>query len=254
MSLCRVAALAPVFVALACTSVPRTEASADSGELPRAAPGVLYAIGAGLGDTVQPYQLDEDEVREVARGMGDAALGKPTAAQRTEAIAAKMREFHQARLEELARREEHAGAFLLEQATHEPGAVKTETGMVLRILEPGSGPKPTIFDLVSVNYRGTLRDGSVFSSNEGAPPEKSQLGATTRCWQEALGAVAAGARVHVVCPPSMAYGPGGSYGMVPGGAVLSYDLELVAIERKPPPPNWNPEWDVKPQPPIGAPR
>jgi hypothetical protein len=57
--------------------VPRTEASADAGELPRAAPGVLYAIGAGLGDTVQPYQLDEDEVREVARGMAMRRSASP---------------------------------------------------------------------------------------------------------------------------------------------------------------------------------
>src|SRR2546422_868463 len=81
------------------------------------------------------------------------------------------------------------------------GALKTETGMVLHVIDPGSGPKPTLFDYVSLNYQGTLRDGSVFYSNQGKPPERSQLGVNTRCWQEALGAVAAGARLHVVCPP-----------------------------------------------------
>jgi FKBP-type peptidyl-prolyl cis-trans isomerase FkpA len=251
MSLCRVIALAPVFVSLACATAPQAEVPAAAGELPRAAPGVLYAMGAGLGDQLQAYHFDEAESREVARGLSDAALGKPTAAQRTEEIAVKIGEFHQARLEELARREEIAGAYLLEQAAHEPGAVKTETGMVLRVIAPGSGPKPTIFDIVEVNYRGTMRDGSVFYTNEGKPPDKSQLGVTTRCWQYALGEVAAGARVHVVCPPELSYGAGGWPGVVPGGAVLTYDLELVSVEPRSPPPNWQPEWDVAPQPPLG---
>jgi FKBP-type peptidyl-prolyl cis-trans isomerase FkpA len=254
MSRSRLAAVAPVLVSLACASAPPAEGPAAAGGLPRAAPGVLYSIGASLGEEVQTYQLDEGEVREVARGMSDAALGKPTGAERTEEVAVHVGEFHEARLKELARREELAGGFLLEQAEREPGAVKSETGMVLRVIEPGSGPKPTIFDYVSVNWKGTLRDGSAFLSNEGKPPERSQLGVNTRCWQEALADVAAGARLHVVCPPELSYGWGGWPGMVPGGAVLSYDLELVSIEQRPPPPNWQPDWDVKPQPPIGSPK
>jgi len=253
MSLRRIATLVPVLVCLACASVPRGEAPADANDLQRAKPGVLYAIGAALGDHVKDYHLDEDEVSEIARGMTDAALGKPTAAMRTEEIGAQVNEFHETRLKEVARREELAGAFLLEQAAREPGAVETESGMVLRVIEPGTGPKPTIFDLVTVNYRGTLRDGSVFFTNEGKPPEQSQLGVNTRCWQDALAEVAAGARVHVVCPPSLSYGWGGWPGVVPGGAVLSYDLELVSVERKAPPPNWQRDWDAKPQPPIGSP-
>jgi FKBP-type peptidyl-prolyl cis-trans isomerase FkpA len=194
-------------------------------------------MGVVLGEQVKDYHFDDAELREVARGMTDAAFRKPSQVARTEEIGAKVGEFHEARLKELARREELAGAFLLEQAAREPGAVKTEGGAVLEVIEPGSGPKPTIFDFVSVNFSGTLRDGGVFTSNEGKPAERSQLGVKTRCFQEALGAVAAGARVHVVCPPSLNYGWGGWPGVVPGGAVLSYDIELVSIEPHAPPPN-----------------
>jgi FKBP-type peptidyl-prolyl cis-trans isomerase len=254
MSLCRVVVLAPVFVSLACASPPPAEPPADAGDLPRAAPGVLYAMGAGLGDAVRTYHFDEKEAREVARGLGDAAIGKSDPALRTPEIGQQLAEFHQARLMAVSRREELAGAFLLEKAAREPGAVKTETGMVLQVLEPGSGPKPTLFDIVAVNHRGTLRDGTVFYTNEGKAPERAQLGTTTRCWQEALGTVAAGGRIRVVCPPSLNYGWVGWPGVVLGGAVLSYDLELVSVEQKAPPPNWNPDWDVTPQPPIGSPR
>ena len=252
MSPCRVAALVAVLVSLACATAPPPEAPAEAGELPRAQPGVLYAMGAGIGEQVYAYHLDDEELSEVVRGMSDAALGRSDAALRTAEIGQELAAFHQTRLTELARREELAGAYLLEQAAREPGAVRTETGMVLRVIEPGSGPKPTIFDLVTVNYRGTMRDGTVFHTNEGKPPDRSQLGISTRCWQEALGSVAAGARLHVVCPPSLTYGAGGWPGVVPGGAVASYDLELVAVEPKAPPPNWKPDWDVKPEPPLGS--
>jgi FKBP-type peptidyl-prolyl cis-trans isomerase FkpA len=249
MSLSRVAVLAPVLLSLACTSIP-ADSPAEAGELPRAEPGVLYAMGAGLGDQVRTYHFDEEEVREVARGMSDAALDQSIPELRTAEIGEQLARFHQTRLTELAKREKREGEYLLEQALREPGAVRTETGMVLRIIEPGSGPKPTIFDIVAVNHRGTLRDGTVFHTNEGKPPDRSQLGTDTRCWQEALGAVAAGARLHIVCPPEISYGWGGWAGVVPGGAVVSYELELVAVEQKAPPPNWNPEWDAKPAPPL----
>ena len=240
MSLRRVASLVLVLGALACDSAPPAADTATAGasDLPQAGPNVLYVIGNSLADQVTEYRLDESEAREIARGLTDGALGKADPALRDEKMGAKIAEFHEARMKELARREELAGAFLLEEAEREPGMVKTEGGAFLKVIEPGSGPKPKLYDLVAVNHHGKLRDGSVFDSNEGQPPEKTQLGVNTRCWQEALGAVAAGARLHVVCPPSLNYGWGGWPGVVPGGAVLSYDLELVSVEPQPPPPGW----------------
>jgi len=220
--------LASVFGWLACAgATPHGEPRED---LPRAEAGVLYAIGTSLGQTLDVYELDEEEAREVARGLVDSAAHHPYAGVRTEETAQQVTTFHETRVQELARREELAGQPLLDSAASEPGAVRTETGLVLRVLEPGTGPSPTTLDWVTINYRGTLRDGSVFYTNEGQAPYHVQLGTTTRCWQQALGAVAKGARLHAVCPPALSYGWGGWPGVVPGGAVLSYDLELLAVE------------------------
>ena len=220
--------LASVFGWLACAgATPHGEQRDD---LPRAEIGVLYAMGSSLGTILGSYELDEEEAREVARGLIDSAAHRPYAGVQTEETAQQVTAFHETRLQELARREELAGQPLLESAASEPGAVRTETGLVLRVLDPGTGPHPTIFDWVTLNYRGTLRDGSVFFTNEGEAPYRVQLGTTTRCWQQALGAVAEGARLHAVCPPALSYGWGGWTGVVRGGAVLSYDLELLAVE------------------------
>jgi FKBP-type peptidyl-prolyl cis-trans isomerase len=225
-----IAGLAVMLRSRACASPPPPSGAR---ELPEAGAGVLYAIGASLGAPIKSYQLDEDEAREVARGMIDSARGQPYAGVLTPETAGLVVQFNELRLKELARREELAGARVLEDAEGEPGAVKTDSGMVLQVIEPGSGPSPTIYDHVRINYHGTLRDGKVFYSNRGAEPVRVELGTTSRCWQEALGSVAAGARLHVVCPPSLGFGWGGLPGVVPGGAVLTFDLELVSVEPTP---------------------
>jgi FKBP-type peptidyl-prolyl cis-trans isomerase len=193
-------------------------------------PGVLYAIGDSLGDQLKPYELDADEAEEVARGLLDHALGRAYTGTRYEALSDRVAAFHELRSQEVARREELAGAAALERALSEPGAVKTESGMILNVLDPGSGTPPTIFDYVTVAFEGRLRDGTVFDTSRGKAPTVAQLGTTNRCWQESLGSVGVGARLRVACPPSLGYGWGGWPGVVPGGGVLIYELELIRIE------------------------
>jgi FKBP-type peptidyl-prolyl cis-trans isomerase len=217
--------------ALACATSP----SPSNSELPRAKPGVLYAIGANLGRQISMYELDEDEAREVSRGLTDAARNKPYAGVMTPETAGYLGEFTELRLRALARSEEEAGAPLLEAAAREPGAHEFESGLVLRVIEKGSGPAPTIWDFVTIRYHGTLRDGTVFDSNRDKDPQRFRLGATMRCWQEAFTSVTAGTRMHVVCPPALGYG-WGSTGDVPGGSVLTFDLELLSVEPMPEPP------------------
>lgn len=254
MSLRRAAVIVTVLLPVACDAPPPVDDSpaAKASDLPQAAPNVLYAIGAALAEQVKSYQLDEAEAREIARGLTDATLGKVGDEVRSSEMGARVKEFHEARLQELARREELAGAYLIEQAAREPGALKTESGAILHVIEPGSGAKPNPYDLVFLNHEGKLRDGSVFRTNQGSPPEKGKLGTHTRCWQEALTAVAAGGRVRVVCPPAISYGWGGWPGVVPGGSVLRYELELVSVEPLERPADWQPDWSIDPPTPIAA--
>lgn len=233
------AATGVLLAALACagrTPPPADEARPDasSDELPRAGDGVLYAIGSRLAEPLKPYELDEAEAAEVARGMIDASRGRYAGVQSDE-LSAQALSFHERRLQALAKREEIAGAPVLELAARAEGAVKTESGMILNVLEPGSGASPTIFDYVRINVHGTLRDGTVFISNRGEEPYRVQLGMTIRCWQQALGAVAPGARVRAVCPPFLGYGWAGWLGRVPSGSVITFDLELIEVIPTPPP-------------------
>lgn len=120
----------------------------------------------------------------------------------------------------------------LEKAAKEPGAVKTESGMVYRELRPGNGPSPKATDTVKVNYRGTLTDGTEFdSSYKRNEPISFPLRGVIPCWTEGLQRMKVGGKSQLVCPAALAYGDAGSPPAIPGGATLIFEVELLGINQ-----------------------
>jgi FKBP-type peptidyl-prolyl cis-trans isomerase FkpA len=118
----------------------------------------------------------------------------------------------------------------LEKAAAEPGAVKTASGLVYRELRAGSGGSPTARDAVTVNYRGTLVDGTEFdSSYKRNEPATFPLGQVIPCWTEGVQKMKVGGKSQLVCPASIAYGEQGSPPTIPGGATLIFEVELLRI-------------------------
>lgn len=123
----------------------------------------------------------------------------------------------------------------LARAAQEPGAQRTESGLVYRVLVAGLGPSPNADDVVRVHYRGTLADGKEFDSSykRGAPAEFS-LNRVIRCWTEGLQKMRVGGKARLTCPASLAYGSrevGG--GLIPANSVLTFEVELLAIGNRP---------------------
>ena len=118
----------------------------------------------------------------------------------------------------------------LEKAAAEPGAVKTASGLVYRELRAGSGGSPMASDAVTVNYRGTLVDGTEFdSSYKRNEPATFPLGQVIPCWTEGVQKMKVGGKSQLVCPASIAYGEQGSPPTIPGGATLIFEVELLRI-------------------------
>jgi FKBP-type peptidyl-prolyl cis-trans isomerase FkpA/FKBP-type peptidyl-prolyl cis-trans isomerase FklB len=84
--------------------------------------------------------------------------------------------------------------------------------------------------VVKVHYHGTLRDGMVFDSTiPMGVPSTFRLDRVIPCWQEGLQRMKVGGRSRLVCPAPIAYGEGGSPPMIPPGAALAFEVELVEI-------------------------
>lgn len=118
----------------------------------------------------------------------------------------------------------------LDKAAAQPGAVRTASGLVYRELRAGSGESPSANDMVTVHYRGTLVDGTEFdSSYKRNEPAQFPLNHVIRCWTEGVQKMKVGGKSELVCPASIAYGERGSPPVIPGGATLIFEVELLRI-------------------------
>ncbi|MCF0253338.1 MAG: FKBP-type peptidyl-prolyl cis-trans isomerase [Duodenibacillus sp.] len=100
----------------------------------------------------------------------------------------------------------------------------------------GEGVKPG--DKVSVHYTGWLADGKQFdSSRDRGQPLVFEVGAgmVIPGWEQGLIGLQPGGKRKLVVPPELAYGEQGAGGVIPPGATLTFEVELVAILQAPPP-------------------
>ncbi|MBC7704079.1 MAG: FKBP-type peptidyl-prolyl cis-trans isomerase [Rhodoferax sp.] len=96
----------------------------------------------------------------------------------------------------------------------------------------GTGANPKASDTVKVHYRGTLADGKEFdSSYKRNEPATFPLGRVVPCWTEGLQKMKVGGKATLTCPPATAYGDRGAGGAVPPNATLTFEVELLAIEK-----------------------
>jgi FKBP-type peptidyl-prolyl cis-trans isomerase len=76
-----------------------------------------------------------------------------------------------------------------------------------------------------VKYTGRLRDGRVFDAREAEFP----LNGVIPCWTEGVGRVKVGGKAKLVCPSDIAYGNAGRPPVIPPGAALTFEVELLEI-------------------------
>ena len=230
--------LVPIaLLALAACSPPNSSAPATGADPAAAQPGALatdddktlYAIGLVLGQNVKDFNFTASEVDIVSQGFKDSVLGNEPKAALDE-YGPRIQVLMQQRASAVAEAEKKASdAWVAEQAAL-PGAQRSASGVVVIPISEGSGASPTADSTVRVHYHGTLRDGSVFDSSvERNEPISFSLSQVISCWTEGVQKIKVGGKSKLICPSDTAYGDQGQ-GSIPGGAALSFEVELLAIE------------------------
>lgn len=124
---------------------------------------------------------------------------------------------------------------LLALTTFAASAAETEilpSGVKVMHTTVGTGANPKASDTVKVHYRGTLADGKEFdSSYKRNAPATFPLSRVVPCWTEGLQKIKVGGKATLTCPPATAYGERGAGGVVPPNATLTFEVELLAIEK-----------------------
>lgn len=113
------------------------------------------------------------------------------------------------------------------------GFDKTASGLRYKVLQQGSGVKAEKGKMVSVHYKGQLSDGTVFdSSYKRKQPIDFQLGVgqVISGWDEGISLLNVGDKARLVIPSNLAYGERGAGGVIPPGATLIFDVELVNVK------------------------
>ena len=141
---------------------------------------------------------------------------------RSEAFAKRMQETALANLAK-------AKDFLRSNATKK-GIVVLPSGLQYEVLAAGTGPQPTLDDVVSTHYRGTHLDGSEFDATDPAgEPASFPVRGVVPGWQEALPLMKVGSRWRLFVPPDLGYGEEGSPPVIEPNEVLVFEIELVRI-------------------------
>ena len=105
--------------------------------------------------------------------------------------------------------------------------------LVIEDLVVGEGAEAKQYDIVNVNYTGTLTNGNVFDSslNRGRSPFRFTVGAgqVIKGWDDGLIGMKVGGKRKLTIPPSMGYG-NRNMGAIPANSTLIFEIDLLSIE------------------------
>jgi FKBP-type peptidyl-prolyl cis-trans isomerase FklB len=202
---------------------------------------VSYAIGMMLGNNWKQQGLDIDPeiaakaIKAVQSG-GDTLL---TTEQAQETLSSFQKEFRvkqQAKQAEAGVKNKAEGEAFLAKNKSQTGVTTLPDGLQYSVITAGAGPIPAASDIVSVNYRGTLIDGTEFdSSYKRGQPAQFPVGGVIHGWTEALQKMPTGSKWKLFIPAELAYGESGRPG-IPPNSTLIFEVELLSIQAPPPPP------------------
>ncbi len=191
----------------------------------------LYALGLVAARSFQDLGLTTKELEVVKRGFTDALSGKKPQVEIGD-YEQKVQEFARKRLAASADTRKEKQKSAAADAAREKGAQKAASGLVYVPLKEGSGQSPKPTDVVKVHYQGKLTDGKVFDSSiRRNQPAEFPLNGVIPCWTEGLQKMKVGGKAKLVCPSSIAYGDQGRPPVIPGGATLIFEVELIEIAK-----------------------
>ena len=101
------------------------------------------------------------------------------------------------------------------------------SGVFYIIENPGTGKAPTPCSNISVKYKGSLINGTVFDQQTSAV--SFNLGMLVTSWRNVIPLLKAGGRMVMYVPPSLGYGNQAN-GPIPANSVLVFEVDLVDVQ------------------------
>ena len=195
-----------------------------------------YSFGYQFGQSLKAQGLDIS-LEIYTSGIKDALAGKEPQMSQEEirtTIAEVQKRIMAARqkdlMEKSAKNLEEGKKFLAENQKKE-GIKTLPSGLQYKILAEGSGKMPKAEDRVTVNYKGTLTDGTEFdSSYKRGQPATLPVNGVIKGWTEALQLMKEGSKWQLFIPSELAYGERGAGSTIPPSSTLIFEVELILVQ------------------------
>ncbi len=192
-----------------------------------------YALGRRVGEQVKNdgVTLDLDAFTLAMKDVMNEEESRLSQEEIQKAFMTMSQELRQKQNAEIKKELEKSNAFLEENLEKE-GVKVTSSGLQYKVLKEGTGRTPDEKDQVTVHYKGTLADGTVFdSSYKRGEPVTFPLNQVIPGWTEGVQLMKKGAKYRFFIPPTLGYGERGNR-EIPGNAVLIFDIELLDYKKQ----------------------
>lgn len=217
--------------------VATTAIAAEKMELKTPKEKTSYAIGMNIASGLKRDEIDID-ADILGKAIKDVLAGQKTALTEDEARTAimdlqkVMQEQQQTKMKAVGEKNAKEGEKFLAENKKKEGVKTLASGLQYQVITEGKGKSPKATDKVSVQYKGTLLDGTEFdSSYKRGQPASFPVNGVIKGWTEALQLMKEGAKWKLFIPASLAYGENGPQGSPIGpNATLIFEVELISIQ------------------------
>jgi len=223
-------------VALAQTAAPAAPSAAAAAPADKAT--LSYALGYEYGANLAQSKADLD-VNAIVRALQDGYAKRPPTMP-AEKLSAALQQFEQkvvgqqkAELEKVTRENKTKSDAFMAANRGKTGVTSLPSGIQYRVIETGTGPKPTSASTVQVHLMGSISTGQQFANtyaSQNAQPVSLKVSELpVSGLKDVVQMMPVGSRWEVFLPPDKAYGndprgPGGP------GQALVFDIKLISAK------------------------
>ncbi len=192
-----------------------------------------YILGVEMFEerTRHGFVLDPDMVAQAIRDEQAGVQPNLSTAEYIRIVTIKrekVAEF-EARWQALSEKNLETGNAFMKAMALEPGVVGTESGLLYKILRPGTGERASAGDIARIHYRGTMLNGEEFdSSYKRGEPANFPVGKVKPALREVLLLMREGGKWVFYSPPKLAYGKEGG-GPIGPNETLTTEVELLEV-------------------------
>ncbi len=202
-----------------------------------------YALGMDMGRAIKNVDADIDK-ELFLKSLRDQIEGNPLLLSDSQAEKALQELVLQMQVEREKKAQAQAQAALdsqkvfLERNKSVEGVIATASGLQYKYLvksADSTAKSPKLTDKVRVHYAGALLDGTEFDSSiKRGEPLEFPVNAVIQGWQELLTLMKVGEKVEAWIPSNLGYGADGAAPVIPGNALLVFQVELLDIVSEAP--------------------